>query len=127
MNGGKNMLQMQGKPSMDDRILDRDVILDENGPDPEKEDKVMLSRIRVSRIFFNDKFYDYPVSLKMETLKNMGFFTTMQVGFSYLASLIHKRPDDNLENFYINRFGKNYIRCFSNITQKTFGEDIQEK
>lgn len=73
----EKMLPMQGKPAMDDRILDRDVTLDENGPDPEKEDKVMLSRSRVSRIFFNDKFYDYPVSLKMETLKNMGFLTTM--------------------------------------------------
>ena len=123
----ENMLPMQGKPSMDDRILDRDVVLDENGPDPEKEDKVMLSRNRVSRIFFNDKFYDYPVSLKMETLKNMGFFTTMQVGFSYLASLIHKRPDDNLENFYINRFGKKlYSMFFEYYTENLWGRHPRE-
>lgn len=123
----EKMLPMQGKPAMDDRILDRDVTLDENGPDPEKEDKVMLSRSRVSRIFFDDKFYDYPVSLKMETLKNMGFFTTMQVGFSYLASLIHKRPDDNLENFYINRFGKKlYSMFFEYYTENLWGRHPRE-
>ena len=106
------MLPMQGAPSYDDRKLDREVPLEKNGPDPEKEDRVLLTRHRVSRILFDDKFYDYPVSLKPETLKNMGFFKTMQVGFSYLASLLHKRPDDNLENFYINRFGKKLYSMF---------------
>ena len=106
------MLPMQGAPSYDDLELDREVPLEKNGPDPEKEDRVMLTRHRVSRILFDDKFYDYPVSLKLETLKNMGIFTTMKVGFSYLASLLHKRPDDNLENFYINRFGKKLYSMF---------------
>lgn len=123
----ENMLPMQGKPSMDDKILDRDVTLCKNGPDPEKEDKVMLSRNRVSRIFFDDKFYDYPVSLKIETLKNMGFMTTMQVGFSYIASLIHKRPEDNLENFYINRFGKKlYSMFFEYYTENLWGRHPSE-
>ena len=68
------MLPMQGAPSYDDLELDREVPLEKNGPDPEKEDRVMLTRHRVSRILFDDKFYDYPVSLKLETLKNMGIF-----------------------------------------------------
>ena len=121
------MLPMQGAPSYDDRKLDRDVPLEKNGPDPEKEDRVMLIRHRVSRILFDDKFYDYPVSLKPETLKNMGFFTTMQVGFSYLASLLHKRPDDNLENFYINRFGKKlYSMFFEYYTENLWGRHPRE-
>ncbi len=121
------MLPMQGAPSYDDRKLDRDVPLEKNGPDPEKEDRVMLIRHRVSRILFDDKFYDYPVSLKPETLKNMGFFTTMQVGFSYLASLLHKRPDDNLENFYINRFGKKlYSMFFEYYTENLWGRNPRE-
>ena len=121
------MLPMQGAPSYDDRKLDREVPLEKNGPDPEKEDRVMLTRHRVSRILFDDKFYDYPVSLKPETLKNMGFFKTMQVGFSYLASLLHKRPDDNLENFYINRFGKKlYSMFFEYYTENLWGRHPRE-
>lgn len=121
------MLPMQGAPSYDDRKLDREVPLEKNGPDPEKEDRVMLTRHRVSRILFDDKFYDYPVSLKPETLKNMGFLKTMQVGFSYLASLLHKRPDDNLENFYINRFGKKlYSMFFEYYTENLWGRHPRE-
>ena len=70
-----NMLPMQGRPSYDDILLRRKVKLMKGGPDPEKEDRVMLKRRRVSRILFNSKFYDYPVSLKPETIKNFGFFT----------------------------------------------------
>ena len=108
------MLPMQGAPSYDDTVLDREVPLQKNGPDPEKEDRVMLTRHRVSRILFDDKFYDYPVSLKMETLKNMGFITTMKVGF-------------NLENFYINRFGRKlYSMFFEYYTENLWGRHPSE-
>lgn len=82
-----NLLPMQGSPTYDDILLNRSGFLAEGGPDPEKEDRVMLTRHRVSRIYFNDKFYDYPISLKPETFKNFGLITTLQVGFSYLASV----------------------------------------
>ncbi len=78
------MLPMQGAPTYDDILLNRKMPLSKGGPDPEKEDRVMLTRHRVSRIYFEDNFYDYPISLKLETLKNFGFLTTMHVGFSYL-------------------------------------------
>ena len=41
---------------MDDRILSRDVPLSAGGPDPEQSDRVMLSRHRVSRIYYLQKF-----------------------------------------------------------------------
>ena len=91
-----DMMPLQGAPAMDDRLLNREVPLAEGGPDPEKEDRVMLTRNRVSRIYYQHHFFDYPISLKWETLKTMGFATTMQVGFSYLSACIHKRPNDNL-------------------------------
>ncbi len=121
------MLPLQGAPAHDDILLDRSVPLAKQGPDPEKEDRVMLTRHRVSRIYFDTKFYDYPISLKLETFKNFGFLTTMKVGFSYLAALIHKLPDDNLENFYINRYGRKlYSMFFEYYTENLWGRHPSE-
>lgn len=121
------MLPMQGAPTYDDILLNRTMPLTPGGPDPEKEDRVMLTRRRVSRIYFNDKFYDYPISLKLETFKNMGIITTIQVGFSYMASMLFKKPDDNLENFYINRFGRKlYSMFFEYYTENLWGRHPSE-
>ncbi|MBR5577895.1 MAG: NAD(P)/FAD-dependent oxidoreductase [Lachnospiraceae bacterium] len=121
------MLPMQGAPTYDDILLSRPMPLTAGGPDPEKEDRVMLTRRRVSRIYFNDKFYDYPISLKMETFKNMGIISTIQVGFSYLFSMIFKKPEDNLENFYINRFGRKlYSMFFEYYTENLWGRHPSE-
>ena len=84
----------------------RNKLLKEGGPNPETDDRVMLIRNRVSRIYYLKKFFDYPVSMKKETFKNMGFIRTMKAGFSYLKSIFIKKKEDSLENFYINRFGK---------------------
>ena len=113
----QKMLPTQGALPFDDVILGRTSTISEGGPDPEKTDRVMLKRNRISRIFFNNKFFDYPISLKLETIKNMGFLTTIEVGFSYLKSLIIKRKENSLEDFYINRFGKKlYSMFFENYT-----------
>ncbi len=121
------MLPMQGSPSFDDILLEREIPLTQGGPNPEQTDRVMLTRHRVSRILFDDKFYDYPVTLKPETIKNFGFFTTMKVGFSYLATVFHKRPETNLENFYINCFGKKlYSMFFEYYTENLWGRHPSE-
>lgn len=122
-----NMLPEQGSPSYDDILLNRSMPLAKSGPDPEKEDRVMLNRNRVSRIYFNRKFFDYPISFKFETFKNMGFVTTIIVGFSYLKSLIHKRKENSLEDFYINRFGRKlYSMFFENYTENLWGRNPSE-
>lgn len=118
----EKMLPTQGSMSKDDIMLGRTATLAANGPDPETTDRVMLRRNRLSRIFFKQKFFDYPVSLKFETLKNMGFLTTLTVGFSYLKSAIFKRKENSLEDFYINRFGKKlYSMFFENYTANLWG------
>lgn len=92
------------------------------GPDPELTDDLMLLRQRISRIYFLRKFFDYPVSLKRETLAGMGFRRTLKVGFGYLHSCIRKLPETSLENFYINRFGRPlYEMFFEDYTEKVWG------
>ena len=116
------MLPVQGEPALDDKILEREKPLQENGPDPEQTDEVMLVRDRVSRIIYKRKFFDYPISLKTQTFINMGFWATMKAGFGYLGSCIKKREETNLENFYINRFGKPlYEMFFEDYTEKLWG------
>lgn len=115
-------MPLQGSPSFDDRQLGRDKPLAENGPDPDAEDRVMLWRQRVSRIYYGRHFFDYPIRMKWETFRNMGFVTTVKAGFSYLGAQLHKRPETSLENFYINRFGKVlYGMFFEGYTEKLWG------
>lgn len=117
------MMPVQGAPSKDDLLLHlSDKPLQPNGPDPEKEDRVILLRHRVSRIFFLRKFFDYPISMKRETFLNMGFVRMMKAGFGYLWSCLHKLPETSLENFYINRFGRPlYEMFFEGYTEKVWG------
>ena len=127
MDYWKELMPLQGKNSFDDEELGRIKPLEIGGPDPNTEDKVMLIRTRVSRIYFLKKFFDYPVSLKWKTLKNMGFIRTIKVGFSYLRAVIFKRKENSLEDFYINRFGKElYNMFFKNYTERLWGRKPSE-
>lgn len=123
----EELMPKQGAPAMDDRLLERSVPLSSDGPDPEKEDRVMLTRNRISRIYYRKKFFDYPVKLNWNTIKNMGVVTTCEAGFSYLKSILCKRPEDSLENFYINRFGRKlYSMFFEGYTEKLWGRAPKE-
>lgn len=48
----QSILPLQGAPSKDDKLLKRKAHLVKGGADPEKTDKVMLYRRRVSRIYY---------------------------------------------------------------------------
>lgn len=127
MDFWKNLMPIQGAPAKDDLLLGREKPLEPNGPNPETDDKVMLVRERVSRIYFLKKFFDYPVTLSGSTLKNMGFKNTMRVGFGYMKSVFCKKPEDSLENFYINRFGRPlYEMFFEDYTTKLWGISPKE-
>ena len=118
----EHMLPTQGYLPKDDLLLKRKSTINKGGPNPEKTDKVMLRRNRLSRIYFKNNFFDYPIKLKFEMLKNMGFFTTIVVFFSYLKSVVFKRKEKSLEDFYINRFGKKlYSMFFENYTENLWG------
>ncbi len=121
------LMPRQGAPAYDDKVLGRDVPLTEGGPDPDQSDRVMLNRNRVSRIYYKKKFFDYPVKMNANTIKNMGLGTTAKAGFSYLGSTVKKLPEDSLENFYINRFGRQlYSMFFEGYTEKLWGRHPSE-
>ncbi len=127
MKWWEDLLPMQGKDAYDDKVLGREKQLKEGGPDPETEDRVFLLRQRVSRIYYRKKFFDYPISMKWQTIRNMGLWCTMRAGFSYLRSCICKKKEDSLENFYINRFGRVlYSMFFEGYTHKLWGRHPKE-
>ncbi len=92
----EDMMPMQGSLSYDDKKLGRKRELSPSGPDPEKVDRVMLKRERVSRIYYKKKFFDYPITMKPQTFINMGAVSTVKAGCSYLKSSAKKLPEENL-------------------------------
>jgi protoporphyrinogen oxidase len=99
-----------------------------DGPDPDVEDRVMLVRSRKSRIYFKRTFFDYPISLTPETLSKLGIWSSIKIGFSYFrAALFPIRPETNLEEFFINRFGRElYLTFFKSYTEKVWGVPCQD-
>lgn len=122
MKWWNDRLPIQGQPAKDDLLLKAEKNYAPGGPDPEKEDLVMLLRTRISRIYSFRKFFDYPISLKFQTFRNMGLLRTVEAGFSYLKTYFVKLPETSLENFYCNRFGhKLYSLFFESYTEKVWG------
>lgn len=118
----EKMMPTQGALPYDDKKLGRESTIIKGGPDPEETDRVMLRRNRLSRILFNQKFFDYPISLKPSTIRNMGLATTFAVSCSYMKSAICQRPERTLEDFYINRFGRKlYSMFFEDYTENLWG------
>ncbi|MDD2533154.1 MAG: NAD(P)/FAD-dependent oxidoreductase [Eubacteriales bacterium] len=116
------ILPLQGQPAFDDRLLMRQSVLEPGGPDPEVTDRVMLSRNRVSRIYFRGHFFDYPLALNIKTLHQLGWGLSIKIALGYGRAVLKPRPEQSLEDFYINRFGKPlYQLFFEDYTTKLWG------
>ena len=89
----------------------------------EDSDLVMLVRPRRSRIYFLRNFFNYPLSLDARTLRLLGLKRTFKIGLGYLrAKLFPRKPEKTLEDFLINRFGKELYRTFfESYTEKVWG------
>ena len=103
------------------RELTNNTVID----DPEK---VLLVRNRKSRIYYDQKFFDYPVKLNPDTIKKLGMVKMFRIGISYLkSSLFPIREEKNLEEFFINRFGRElYLTFFKEYTEKVWGHPCKE-
>jgi protoporphyrinogen oxidase len=110
------------------RRQSRSVAVSEHGPDPTVTDNVMLVRKRLSRIYFLRRFFDYPVTLNPETLRNLGLVRTVKIGTSYMLARVRQRkPERSLEDFMINRFGVElYKTFFEDYTEKVWGVPCAE-
>lgn len=112
--------------SKSERVLQfwQDILPQEN-PDQGASsiDTLMLVRNRLSRILFMRKFFNYPLSLSVDTLRKMGAVKTAKIGFSYLKSrMLPVNPEVTLEDFFINRFGRKlYSTFFRDYTEKVWG------
>jgi protoporphyrinogen oxidase len=97
-------------------------------PVPADPDLVMLIRPRRSRIYYLRKFFDYPITLTANTLKNLGAVRMVRVGTSYAASRVSQiKPEKSLEDFLINRFGRElYLTFFKSYTEKVWGTPCHE-
>jgi protoporphyrinogen oxidase len=106
----------------------RDIPKTTSAPNPQTEDLVMLVRQRKSRIYFLRRFFDYPISLTAATFRNMGLVRTFRCGVSYMRSaLLPQREEHSLEDFIINRFGRQlYLTFFKSYTEKVWGVPCNE-
>jgi protoporphyrinogen oxidase len=102
-----------------------EVVPPELTPDP---DLVMLIRPRKSRIYYLRKFFDYPIKLTGSTLGNLGLVRTVRVGISYMVSRLRQiTPEKSLEDFLINRFGRElYLTFFKSYTEKVWGTPCEQ-
>jgi len=90
---------------------------------PESDDLVMLIRPRKSRIYYLRKFFDYPIKLTGNTIKNLGPVRMVKIGASYVMSRVRPiKEEKSLEDFLINRFGRElYLTFFKSYTEKVWG------
>lgn len=93
----------------------------------EREDSFLV-RERHSRIFFNGTFFDYPLSLSWDTLRKLGLYRLIRISCSYIwRTITPNREELNLEDFFINRFGRElYETFFKSYTEKVWGKSCTE-
>jgi protoporphyrinogen oxidase len=126
----QDILPIQGAEDGQERSIDvtyrretRGITLPKDGPHPDATDNVMLIRHRLSRIYYLRKFFSYPVALNLETARNLGPVRMAKIGFSYIGVRARPiKPERSLEDFYINRFGRELYRTFfKDYTEKVWG------
>ena len=77
---------------------------------------------RLSRIFYRDKFFDYPLKF-MNALTSIGPYEAVRIVISYIKwQLRPYREENSFEEWVINRFGgRLYMHFFRSYTEKVWG------
>ena len=81
-----------------------------------------LRRRRLSRIYFNGRFYQYPLSLA-NVMGNLGIIESLRIVASYVgAQLRPLHPEETFEQWVVNRFGRRLFNTFfKTYTEKVWG------
>lgn len=92
------------------------------------DENVMLVRSRLSRIFYEGKFYSYPIKADVSTALKLGPGRVTKMMASYARARVTPiRPESSLEDFMINRFGRElYETFFKDYTEKVWGVPCTE-
>lgn len=82
----------------------------------------MLKKKRKSEIYYNRKFFDYPIKADLKNFSALGIKELVLIFAHYIKAQIIKKEGNSLEEFYINRFGKRlYELFFKYYTEKVWG------
>jgi protoporphyrinogen oxidase len=86
-----------------------------------------LLRPRMSRIFYNGKYIDYPLRA-FDALRKVGPWSAIMCGLSYVWARIRPPKDEsNYENWLVARFGWRLYRIFfKTYTEKVWGVEVSE-
>jgi len=120
-----SIMPLEEKDGKESRISYQNKARDINSGTRASKDseKVMLLIQRLTRIYFLRKFFAYPIQLSIETLRTLGLIRTIKIMISFLyIRLFPRRPENSLEDFIINKFGKQlYLLFFKDYTEKVWG------
>ena len=86
-----------------------------------------LRRPRLSRIYYDGKFFTYPLT-PANALRGLGFVSTVRVLASWLRwRLVPHRPETTFEHWVTNRFGRYLFKTFFEAyTEKVWGVACSE-
>ena len=86
-----------------------------------------LRRPRLSRIYYNEKFFHYPLK-PFNALVGLGFFESICIVLSYLRwQLFPYKQEETFEQWVTNRFGRRLFRVFfKTYTEKVWGISCSE-
>ena len=82
----------------------------------------MLTRPRLSRIYYNSRYFDYPLKA-VSAFRGLGIIESFRVLLSYIWIRIRPiRPEVSFEDWVSNRFGRRlYGIFFKTYTEKVWG------
>ena len=82
----------------------------------------LLKRSRLSRIYYDRKFFDYPLK-PVDALWKLGFVRAFWIGATYIkAKLAPIKPERSVEDWVVNRFGRVLFETFfKSYTEKVWG------
>jgi protoporphyrinogen oxidase len=86
-----------------------------------------LHRARLSRIYYDGKFFHYPLK-PWNALTGLGFYQSIRIGLSYLKWQVFRlHPEETFEQWVTNRFGRRlFLLFFRAYTEKVWGIPCNE-